>query len=277
MWPLHTWLPDAHTEAPTVGSVLLAGVLLKMGTYGFVRIALPGAARRRPQTFAPWLGAFAVVGIVYGVAGLPRAARPQAADRLLLVGHMGFVLLGIATLTPVGINGALFGNIAHGLITGLLFFLVGGDQGPLRHTATCAALGGGMLRQGAAPRLGLLAFAAVASLGLPGLAGFWGEMLAMLGAFQPAAGLHRGPFLVLHGGRRPRHGAHRRLPSAAAAPGHARPDRRALARRAHSATCTPSSWPPGRRWSCWCWRSACGREPLLGVTDAAVRQLLGGG
>ena len=108
---------------------------------------------------------------------------------------MGFVLLGIATLTPVGINGALFANVAHGLITGLLFFLVGAIKD--RHdTADLDVLGGGLYER--LPRLGgLLAFAAVASLGLPGLAGFWGEMLALLGAYAPAAALPRGYFLVL--------------------------------------------------------------------------------
>lgn len=130
MWPLHSWLPDAHTSAPTVGSVLLAGVMLKMGTYGFVRILLP-AAPDGFRVFAPYLAAFAVVGIIYGsLACLALAKQGAKGDlkRLIAyssVGHMGFVLLGIATMTPTGVNGALFANIAHGLITGLLFFLVG--------------------------------------------------------------------------------------------------------------------------------------------------------
>lgn len=130
MWPLHSWLPDAHTAAPTVGSVLLAGVLLKMGTYGFVRILLP-ATPDGMATFAPYLGAFAAIGIVYGsLACLSLARKGNKGDlkRLIAyssVGHMGFVLLGIASMTPTGVNGALFANIAHGLITGLLFFLVG--------------------------------------------------------------------------------------------------------------------------------------------------------
>ncbi|MGV9990086.1 NADH-quinone oxidoreductase subunit M [Streptomyces sp. NPDC003374] len=221
MWPLHSWLPDAHTAAPTVGSVLLAGVLLKMGTYGFVRILLP-AAPDGFRTFAPYLAAFAVVGIVYGsLACLALARRGAKGDlkRLIAyssVGHMGFVLLGIATMTPTGVNGALFANIAHGLITGLLFFLVGavkertgstdldtlalaspGRRAPTGDPAGPARTGTGAALYGRAPRLGgLLAFGAVASLGLPGLAGFWGEMLALFGSFRPAAGLSRPAFLT---------------------------------------------------------------------------------
>ncbi|GII93494.1 complex I subunit 4 family protein [Sinosporangium siamense] len=193
MWPLHTWLPDAHTEAPTVGSVLLAGVLLKMGTYGFARIAIP-VLPDGAHAVAPWLGAFAVVGIVYGALACLAQRDLKRMIAYSSVGHMGFVLLGFATLTPVGINAALFGNIAHGLITGLLFFLAGAIKDRYG-TADMSALGGGML--GRLPYLGsLLTFACIASLGLPGLAGFWGEMLALLGAFQPAPGLSRPLFLV---------------------------------------------------------------------------------
>ncbi|MFF9245720.1 NADH-quinone oxidoreductase subunit M [Streptomyces globisporus] len=201
MWPLHTWLPDAHTAAPTVGSVLLAGVLLKMGTYGFVRILLP-VAPDGMRTFAPYLAAFAVVGIVYGSLACLALARTGAKGdlkRLIAyssVGHMGFVLLGIATMTPTGVNGALFANIAHGLITGLLFFLVGAikDRYGTADLDTLAGATGAAL-YGRAPRLGaLLAFAAVASLGLPGLAGFWGEMLTLFGAYSPAEGLSRPAF-----------------------------------------------------------------------------------
>ncbi|WP_282694327.1 NADH-quinone oxidoreductase subunit M [Streptomyces sp. CC208A] len=203
MWPLHSWLPDAHTAAPTVGSVLLAGVLLKMGTYGFVRIALP-IAPDGMHTLAPYLAAFAAAGIVYGSLACLALARPGAKGdlkRLIAyssVGHMGFVLLGIATLTPTGVNGALFANIAHGLITGLLFFLVGAvkDRYGTADLDTLAGATGAAL-YGRAPRLGaLLAFAAVASLGLPGLAGFWGEMLALFAAFDPAEGLSRPAYLV---------------------------------------------------------------------------------
>jgi NADH-quinone oxidoreductase subunit M len=199
MWPLHTWLPDAHTEAPTIGSVLLAGVLLKMGTYGFVRIAIP-ALPSGARDVAPALGILAVIGIIYAALACYGLATSETADlkRLIAfssVGHMGFVLLGIATLTPVGIQGALIGNIAHGVITGLLFFLVGGMKDRF-HTSDFAELGGGLLAK--TPGLGgLTLFAAIASLGLPGLAGFWGEMLAMLGSYRPDPALSRSLFLVL--------------------------------------------------------------------------------
>jgi NADH-quinone oxidoreductase subunit M len=204
MWPLHSWLPDAHTAAPTVGSVLLAGVLLKMGTYGFVRVLLP-IAPGGFHTYAPYLGALAVAGIVYGslaCLALVREGAKGDLKRLIAyssVGHMGFVLLGIATMTPTGVNGALFANIAHGLITGLLFFLVGALKDRTGTTdLDQLAKGSGLALYGKAPRLGgLLTFGAVASLGLPGLAGFWGEMLAMFGAFRPADGLSRPAFLTL--------------------------------------------------------------------------------
>jgi NADH-quinone oxidoreductase subunit M len=203
MWPLHSWLPDAHTAAPTVGSVLLAGVLLKMGTYGFIRILLPGVPDGA-HTFAPYLAAFAVAGIIYGslaCLALVRNGAKGDLKRLIAyssVGHMGFVLLGIATLTHTGVNGALYANLAHGLITGLLFFLVGAlkDRTGTSDLDTLAGTTGAAL-YGRAPRLGgLLAFGAVASLGLPGLAGFWGELLALLGAYHPAAGLSRPAFMV---------------------------------------------------------------------------------
>jgi NADH-quinone oxidoreductase subunit M len=182
MWPLHSWLPDAHTAAPTVGSVLLAGVLLKMGTYGMIRIVLPVLPDAALQ-IAPYLAAFAVIGILYGAAASYGQQDLKRVIAFSSVGHMGFVLLGIASLSVIGVNAALFGNLAHGIITGLLFFVVGG----IKHRAGTTALD--QLPRGwyaAAPRLGfLLGFAAVASLGMPGLAGFWGEFLALLGAYHP--------------------------------------------------------------------------------------------
>jgi len=182
MWPLHTWLPDAHTAAPTVGSVLLAGVLLKMGTYGMVRIVVPTLPDAM-VSIAPYLAAFAVVGILYGAMASYGQDDLKRVIAFSSVGHMGFVLLGISTLSVVGINAALFGNIAHGLITGLLFFVVGSIKQRTGSTVF-AELPRGLYAS--APRLGfLLGFAAVASLGMPGLAGFWGEFLALVGAYHP--------------------------------------------------------------------------------------------
>jgi NADH-quinone oxidoreductase subunit M len=180
LWPLHSWLPDAHSEAPTVGSVILAGVLLKMGTYGLLRVAV-GVAPDAARTLAPLLGALAVAAI--GVGGLICLAQTEL-KRLIAyssVGHMGFVVLGIATLTATGFQAALIGNIAHGLITGLLFFLAGAIK-DRTHTGELAQLGG--LRERAPTLSGLLAFAAIASLGLPGLAGFWGEAFAVIAAIR---------------------------------------------------------------------------------------------
>lgn len=194
MWPLHTWLPDAHTAAPTVGSVLLAGVLLKLGTYGLVRIVLPGLPDAA-ITLAPYLGAFAVIGIIYGALASYGQSDLKRVIAFSSVGHMGFVLLGISTLSAVGINAALFGNLAHGIITGLLFFVVGGIK-VRTGTTRLAELPRGLYAT--APRLGfLLGFAAVASLGLPGLAGFWGEFLALVGAYHPLESSQRGFYRVL--------------------------------------------------------------------------------
>ena len=186
MWPFHTWLPDAHTEAPTVGSVLLAGVLLKMGTYGFIRIALPilpdGAFN-----FAPLIGVLAVIGIIYGSLCCLAQTDVKRLIAFSSVGHMGFVMLGIASMNEVGIQAALYGNIAHGVITGMLFFLAG-SMHERYHTRDIATIGGGMLVK--MPRYGvLLTYVAVASLGLPGLAGFWGEFTALMSAITPAAAI----------------------------------------------------------------------------------------
>ena len=185
MFPFHTWLPDAHTQAPTQGSVILAAVLLKLGTYGFVRIAVP-ILPEGAEAWAPVIGGLAVIGIIYGALGCLAQTDMKRLIAFSSVAHMGYVMLGIATLTPFGTNAAIFGMVAHGLITGMLFFLAGSVKDRF-HTLEIKRLGGLLLQ---APRMGwLLGFTAMASLGLPGLAGFWGEFPAILSAYNPGAGL----------------------------------------------------------------------------------------
>jgi NADH-quinone oxidoreductase subunit M len=185
MFPFHTWLPDAHTQAPTQGSVILAAILLKLGTYGFVRIAIP-ILPEAAKEWAPWIGLLSVIGIIYGALGCLAQTDMKRLIAFSSVAHMGFVMLGISTLTPFGLNAAMFGMVAHGLITGMLFFVAGSVK-ERYHTLEIKRLSG-MLKQ--MPRLGwILGFCAMASLGLPGLAGFWGEFPAILSAYQPAKGL----------------------------------------------------------------------------------------
>jgi NADH-quinone oxidoreductase subunit M len=183
VWPLHTWLPDAHVEAPTAGSIMLAGVLLKMGGYGLLRVALPIA----PEAFAaavPMLGAVGIVGIVYG--GLV-ALGQQDLKRLIAyssIAHMGFVVLGIASSSAEGLHGAVLAMVSHGLVAGMLFLLVGSLY-ERTHTRDLGELGG---LSGVLPRwTGALVFGALASLGLPGLSGFPGEFLVVLGGFASFA------------------------------------------------------------------------------------------
>jgi NADH-quinone oxidoreductase subunit M len=185
MFPFHTWLPDAHTQAPTVGSVILAAVLLKLGTYGFVRVALP-ILPEAAVDWAPWIGLLAVIGIIYGALGCLAQTDMKRLIAFSSVAHMGFVMLGIASLTDFGLNAAVFGMVAHGLITGMLFFLAGSVKERF-HTLEIKRLGGLLLQ---APRMGwILGFCVMASLGLPGLAGFWGEFPAILSAYNPGGGL----------------------------------------------------------------------------------------
>jgi len=182
MFPFHTWLPDAHTEAPTVGSVILAAVMLKLGTYGFIRIALP-MLPEAAESWAPWIGLLAVIGIIYGALCCLAQRDMKRLIAFSSVAHMGFVMLGIATLTDFGLNAAIFGMVAHGLITGMLFFVAGSVQE--RYETREMSRLGGLLSQ--APKMGwILGFCAMASLGLPGLAGFWGEFPAILSAYDPA-------------------------------------------------------------------------------------------
>ncbi|MDE0269205.1 MAG: NADH-quinone oxidoreductase subunit M [Acidimicrobiaceae bacterium] len=192
MFPFHTWLPDAHTEAPTVGSVILAAVLLKLGTYGFVRIAVP-MLPEGAEVWMPWIGLLAVIGIIYGALGCLAQTDMKRLIAFSSVAHMGFVMLGVATLTDFGVNAAIFGMVAHGIITGMLFFLAGSVK-ERYHTLEIKRLGGLLVQ---APRMGwLLGFVSMASLGLPGLAGFWGEFPAILSAYSPADGLPVGVFRV---------------------------------------------------------------------------------
>lgn len=180
VWPLHTWLPDAHVEAPTAGSVLLAGIMLKMGTYGFVRISLPmlpGAA----ESWSWFIAVLAAISIVYGAAVAFAQSDLKKLVAYSSVSHMGFVMLGIAAMTPAGINGAVTVMVAHGLITGMMFLLVGMVY-ERTHTRMIADLSG--LSKAVPVAGGLLAFASFASLGLPGLAGFPGEFLSLLGSWD---------------------------------------------------------------------------------------------
>jgi NADH-quinone oxidoreductase subunit M len=182
LFPLHTWLPDAHTEAPTAASVLLAGILLKMGTYGFIRVSLPmlpDAARM----WAPWIAVLAVISIVYGAAVAFAQTDLKKLVAYSSVSHMGFVMLGIFSLTTAGLNGAVAVMFSHGIVTGMLFLIVGMvyDRTHTRQIADISGLSSAMPVMG-----GLLAFASFASLGLPGLSGFVGEFLSLIGSWQSA-------------------------------------------------------------------------------------------
>ncbi len=183
LFPLHTWLPDAHVEAPTAGSVLLAGVLLKMGTYGLIRFNVglfPEQARRN----APWIMVLALIGIVYGA--LVALVQPNLKKLIAYssVSHLGVVVLGIFSLTQSGMDGAMFVNLAHGVSTGALFMLAG-ILHERRHTYEISEFGG--LATPMPTYATLFLFMTLSSVGLPLLNGFIGEFLAFYGAFQSRA------------------------------------------------------------------------------------------
>jgi NADH-quinone oxidoreductase subunit M len=179
LFPFHTWLPDAHVEAPTAGSIILAGVMLKMGTYGLLRFAFP-LFPSAAMYFAPWIAGFAIVGIVYGA--LVAMVQPDLKKLVAYssVSHLGFVVLGICAVNVQGVHGAVYQMLNHGVSTGGLFMIVGmlSDR---RHTRLISEFGG---LKAAMPRL-VAAFLLItlSSIALPGMNGFIGEFLILLGAF----------------------------------------------------------------------------------------------
>lgn len=177
--PLHTWLPDAHSSAPTVGSVLLAAVFLKLGTYGLIVFS---QVLDRFDDVAPYLAIVGAVGIVWSALACYAQDDLKRLIAYSSIGHMGFVVLAISTQSSVGLAAAVFGSVAHGIVTGLLFFSAGSVKDRFA-TASMARVGRGLYAR--APRLAVgFVFAAVASLGLPGLAGFWGELLSVRAAYE---------------------------------------------------------------------------------------------
>ncbi len=180
MWPVHTWLPDAHVEAPTAGSVILAAILLKMGGYGFIRFSIP-MFPEASALFAPLVFALSVIAIVY----TSLVALMQEDIKKLIayssVAHMGFVTMGLFTLTPQGIQGAMFQMMSHGLVSGALFLCVGVVYDRM-HTREIAAYGGLVNRM---PLYAVVFMVfTMANVGLPGTAGFVGEFLTLMGAFK---------------------------------------------------------------------------------------------
>ena len=285
LFPFHTWLPDAHVEAPTAGSVILAGVLLKMGTYGLVRFAFP-LFPLAASYFAPYLAVLAVVGIIYGA--LVAMVQPDMKKLVAYssVSHLGFVVLGIAAMNVQGVQGAVYQMLNHGVSTGGLFLIVGmlSDR---RHTRLITEFGG--LKK-VVPRL-VAAFLIItlSSIGLPGLNGFVGEFLILLGAFRwdprlaafAATGVD--PVGRLHavdvpagelrtGDQREERGAAR---SEAARMGRARADRRGRGSDGRAAESVPATdGAVGRRG--WSARSGRRRRPIqasgcIGIGSSGVR------
>lgn len=195
MFPLHTWLPDAHVEAPTAGSVILAGVLLKMGTYGFIRFAMP-LFPQGLQVFLPWLIGLSVVGILYGA--LVCMVQPDMKKLVAYssVSHLGFVMLGLFTLNTEGVQGSVIQMLNHGISTGGLFLGVG-ILYERRHTKAIADFGGLMRVMPIFSTLFLIIV--LSSIGLPSLNGFVGEYLILVGAYQvnPAAAILSASAVIL--------------------------------------------------------------------------------
>jgi NADH-quinone oxidoreductase subunit M len=180
LFPFHTWLPDAHVQAPTAGSVILAGVLLKMGTYGLVRFAFP-LFPDAALYFAPYIATAAVIGIIYGA--LVAMVQPDLKKLVAYssVSHLGFVALGISAMNVQGVQGAVYQMLNHGVSTGALFLIVGmlSDR---RHTRLISEFGG--LKRVLPKLSAAFLIVTLASIGLPGLNGFVGELLILLGAFR---------------------------------------------------------------------------------------------
>jgi NADH-quinone oxidoreductase subunit M len=180
MWPVHTWLPDAHVEAPTAGSVILAGILLKMGGYGFIRVSLPMFPDASVY-FAPLVFSLSVVAIIY----TSLVALMQEDMKKLIayssVAHMGFVTMGLFSMNPQGIQGAMFQMVSHGLVSGALFLCVGVIYDRM-HTREIKAYGG-LVNRMPMYAVVFLIFT-MANVGLPGTSGFVGEFLSLLGAFR---------------------------------------------------------------------------------------------
>lgn len=179
IFPLHTWLPDAHVQAPTAGSVLLAGVLLKLGTYGLLRFALP-LFPEAAVDLAPLMAVLAVAGVIYGAAVAIVQKDLKKLVAYSSVSHLGFIVLGTFALTSQGLSGSVIQMINHGLTTGALFLLVGLLY-ERRRTKLIADFGG--VAQGAPLMAGMFLFMAFASIGLPGLNGFVGEFLILVGSY----------------------------------------------------------------------------------------------
>ncbi len=178
MWPLHSWLPDAHVQAPTAGSVILAGVLLKMGTYGFVRFNLP-LFPEASETFAPYVAVLAVIGIIYGAWVSYGQKDVKKLVAYSSISHLGFVMLGIFALNPAGIQGSILQMVNHGISTGGLFLLVGVLY-ERRHTKLMSAFGG--IWRAMPLYSGIALVIVLSSMGLPGLNGFVGEFTILLGS-----------------------------------------------------------------------------------------------